>query len=120
MIRSASQLKGPLLGVALVIGFVSSAMTQSAQVGDPTVIKGTIAQYSLTSRGAMDGLILADGTGEVAKSAEACRPGMPVVYTTDKATVASLKAQFPKDSYFLPKPYTEGDLLVSVKASLRS
>lgn len=60
------------------------------------------------------------GGCEVAKLAAAFRPGMPVLYTTEKLTGDGLKAQFPKDTHFLPKPYTDSELLSSVEASLGS
>ena len=36
--------------------------TPAPPAGDATEVKGKVAQYSLTPRGAVDGLILADGT----------------------------------------------------------
>jgi CheY-like chemotaxis protein len=60
------------------------------------------------------------GGCEVAKLAAACRPGMPILYTTAESEPERLKAQFPKDSPFLRKPYTRSDLLGSVKTSLRA
>ena len=38
------------------------ALAQSAPPGEPTKVKGKVAQYSITPRGAVDGLILVDGT----------------------------------------------------------
>ena len=38
------------------------ALAQTAPPGEPTEVKGTVAQYSMTPRGAVDGLILVDGT----------------------------------------------------------
>jgi len=60
------------------------------------------------------------GGCEVARLAEACRPGMPILYTTGEPGPEKLKAQFPKDSHLLRKPYTQSDLLGSVKESLRA
>lgn len=61
MNKSNTRRKCALLGAVMAIGFSSSAMSQLAPVGDPTEVKGRIAQYSLTPRGTVDGLILADG-----------------------------------------------------------
>jgi hypothetical protein len=38
------------------------ALAQAAPPGEPTEVKGKVAQYSITPRGAVDGLILVDGT----------------------------------------------------------
>lgn len=62
MIKFVSQLRGALLGIAMVVGFIGSAMTQPAPLGVMSEVKGTIAQYSLSPRGVVDGLILVDGT----------------------------------------------------------
>ena len=63
MIRSALRLKYALLGASMMmVGSAGLAVAQSAPPGEPTEVKGTVAQYSLTPRGAVDGLILLDGT----------------------------------------------------------
>jgi hypothetical protein len=62
MIKSALRLKHALLGAAMAIGSAGLAMAQPAPAGDPTEVKGKVAQYSLTPRGNVDGLILVDGT----------------------------------------------------------
>jgi hypothetical protein len=68
MTKSAFPLKSALLGASIAIGSAGFAIAQSAPpapppaVGDPTEVKGKVAQYSLTPRGNVDGLILADGT----------------------------------------------------------
>jgi len=58
------------------------------------------------------------GGCEVAKLAETCRPGVPILYTTGEPAPELLKARFPEGSPFLRKPYTENELLGSVKTSL--
>lgn len=60
--NSLSQLKRTLLGAAIAIGVAGLAIAQPASSGDRIEVKGKIVQYSLTPRGAVDGLILADGT----------------------------------------------------------
>jgi len=60
------------------------------------------------------------GGCDVAKLAITFRPGMPILYTTAMSTGEKLRAQFPKDARFLPKPYSQSDLLGSVEYSLRS
>jgi hypothetical protein len=65
MIKSALPLKYSLLGASIAIGSAGLAMAQQTPAppaGDATEVKGKVAQYSLTPRGAVDGLILADGT----------------------------------------------------------
>jgi hypothetical protein len=59
--KSIQQLTYALLGAAMSLGFAGSAMALPAPAGDPTEVKGKIAQYSLTPRGTVDGLILVDG-----------------------------------------------------------
>jgi hypothetical protein len=54
-----------LLAAALLAGGAGIAAAQNAATYDPNqlpAIKGKVAQYSLTPRGDVDGLILADGT----------------------------------------------------------
>jgi hypothetical protein len=54
-----------LLGSALLAGSLGAAVAQSPATYDPDqlpAIQGKVAQYSLTPRGDVDGLILADGT----------------------------------------------------------
>ena len=63
MTKSAFRLKYALLGASLMmIGPAGMALAQSAPPGEPTEVKGKVAQYSLTPRGNVDGLILVDGT----------------------------------------------------------
>ncbi len=80
---------------AVSLGAVGVAVAQSAATYDPAqlpAIKGKVAQYSLTPRGDVDGLILADGT-EVrmpphlgAQLAQAVKPG-------DAVTIRGLRAR---------------------------
>lgn len=54
-----------LLGATLIAGAATAAVAQTAPAYDPAqlpAIKGRVAQYSLTPRGDVDGLILDDGT----------------------------------------------------------
>jgi hypothetical protein len=63
MIGSAFRFPYALLGASMMtIGTVGLAAAQTAPAGEPTEVKGKVAQYSLTPRGSVDGLILADGT----------------------------------------------------------
>lgn len=63
MIGSAFRFPYALLGASLMtIGGVGLAAAQTAPAGESTEVKGKVAQYSLTPRGSVDGLILADGT----------------------------------------------------------
>jgi hypothetical protein len=62
MTKSAFPLKYALLGASMLIGFAGLAMAQPAPPGNPMEVKGKLAQYLLTPRGNVDGLILADGT----------------------------------------------------------
>jgi DNA-binding NtrC family response regulator len=56
----------------------------------------------------------------VANLAVACRPDMPILYTTGETTLNKMKAQFPKAAHFLPKPYTDSDLLAGVEMLLKN
>lgn len=77
------------------LGAVGAALAQNAATYDPAqlpAIQGTVAQYSLTPRGDVDGLILADGT-EVrtpphlgAQLSQAVKPG-------DAVTIRGLRAR---------------------------
>jgi hypothetical protein len=54
-----------VLGATLLMGAGGAALAQNAAVYDPNqlpAIQGKVAQYSLTPRGDVDGLILTDGT----------------------------------------------------------
>jgi hypothetical protein len=64
MDKHGSHLKSALLA-GMLIGGYGAALAQQAPPDDAATIsifKGTVAQYSLTPRGDVDGLILADGT----------------------------------------------------------
>lgn len=63
--RAASRLTYALLGATMLIGSAGLALAQPAPAGDPAQLpemKGKVGQYSLTPNGAVDGLILTDGT----------------------------------------------------------
>ena len=91
MIKSAHRLKCALLGASMmVIGSAGLALAQPAPAGDPTQVKGTVAQYSLTPRGAVDGLILTDGT-EVRLPPHAQTQIVFAVRPGDAVTIRGLK-----------------------------
>lgn len=84
-----------LVAATLLAGGVGVAVAQNAATYDPAqlpAIQGTVAEYSLTPRGDVDGLILADGT-------EIHTPphlGTQLVYTVkpgDAVTIRGLKAR---------------------------
>jgi hypothetical protein len=84
-----------LLAAPLLTGSVGAAVAQNAATYDPSqlpAIQGQVAEYGLTPRGDVDGLILADGT-------EVHLPphlGMQLVYAVkpgDTVTVLGLKAR---------------------------
>lgn len=84
-----------LLAATLLAGGVGAAVAQNAATYDPNqlpVIQGKVAEYSLTPRGDVDGLILADGT-------EVHTPphlGTQLVYAVkpgDAVTIRGLKAR---------------------------
>lgn len=84
-----------LLAATLLAGGVGAAVAQNAATYDPNqlpAIQGKVAEYSLTSRGDVDGLILADGT-------EVHTPphlGTQLVYAVkpgDAVTIRGLKAR---------------------------
>jgi hypothetical protein len=59
------RIRSVLLAATLLEGGASCVMAQYAATFDPSqlpAIQGTVAEYSLTPRGDVDGLILADGT----------------------------------------------------------
>jgi hypothetical protein len=84
-----------LLGAALIAGITGAAFGQAGPAYDPQqlpALQGKVAQYSLTPRGDVDGLILDDGT-EIhlpphlgAQLVFAVKPG-------DRVTVHGLKAR---------------------------
>ncbi len=90
--------RNALLAAALAVGSlgaVGAAVAQNAATYDPAqlpAIQGKVAQYSLTSRGDVDGLILADGTQVRtpphlgAQLAQAVKPG-------DAVTIRGLRAR---------------------------
>jgi hypothetical protein len=64
MTKSTLRLTCALLGASIIgsAGLALAQQTPATGPGDTTHVKGKVAQYSLTPRGAVDGLILADGT----------------------------------------------------------
>ena len=91
MTKSSFRFKYALLGASMMmIGSSATALAQTAPPGEPTEVKGKVAQYSMTPRGAVDGLILVDGTEALvpphlsAQLVFAVRPG-------DSVTIQGLK-----------------------------
>jgi hypothetical protein len=62
MIKSHLRLRCALFSASMVIDFAGLAMAQPTPASDPTQAKGKVAQYLLTPRGDVDGMILTDGT----------------------------------------------------------
>ncbi len=65
MFKLTSRLKYALLGATMIIGAAVLVAAQPASAADPvqaSETKGKVAQYSLTPRGDVDGLILTNGT----------------------------------------------------------
>jgi len=94
MDKSASRLKYALLGATMMIGSASLALAQPAPTGAPAQmpdIKGKVAQYSLTPRGDVDGLILADGT-EVMLPPHNSTQLVFAVHPGDAVTIRRMKA----------------------------
>jgi CheY-like chemotaxis protein len=58
------------------------------------------------------------GGCEVARLAIEARPRMAVLYTTANAATSALKTQFLERGRFLPKPYTQSQLLAEVAVLL--
>lgn len=92
MTRSAVRLTYALLGASIgALASAGLAMAQEPQTGDATQVKGKIAQYSLTPRGAVDGLILVDGT-EVRLPPHASNQIVFAVRPGDAVTIEGRKA----------------------------
>ena len=62
MLKVSAHLKPTLLAAAMVTGCATLALAQPAPNGNPAPVKGEVAQYILTPAGAVDGMILTDGT----------------------------------------------------------
>ena len=56
---------------------------------------------------------------ELAREAEARRPNLKVLYTTDRSLTDGMKARFAKNAAFLPKPYTVEQLLTTLTVHFR-
>ena len=84
-----------LLAATIAAGTGGIALAQNAATYDPAQLpatKGTVAQYSLTPRGDVDGLILADGT-EVHFPPHLGTPLVFVVKPGDAVTINGLRAR---------------------------
>jgi len=95
MDKSACRLKYALLSATMLIGSAGLALAQPAPAGNPEQtqmpeIKGNVAQYSLTPRGDVDGLILTDGT-EVNLPPHASTQIVFAVHPGDAVTIRRLK-----------------------------
>ena len=66
------------------------ALAQTAPPGEPTEVKGKVAQYSMTPRGAVEGLIMVDGT-EVLMSPHLSTQLVFAVRPGDAVTVQGMK-----------------------------
>ena len=65
MTLSSNRLRHALLAATIIFGAAGVAAAQNTTTYDPAQLpatKGRVAQYSLTPRGDVDGLILEDGT----------------------------------------------------------
>src|SRR6516165_212242 len=90
-----SPLKSILLAGSLLIGLGGAAGAQLASTYDPAQlpeIKGKVAQYTLTPRGDVDGLILNDGT-EVHFPPSASTELVFAVHPGDAVTIHGMKAR---------------------------
>jgi hypothetical protein len=91
-----SRLKGVLLGATLLVacvGGVAWAQRESAyDMAQLPEVKGTVAQYVLTPRGDVDGLILTDGT-EVHLAPHLSTQLVFAVRPGDAVTIHGLKAR---------------------------
>jgi hypothetical protein len=90
-----SRIKSALLAASLLVGPTGLALAQPAPVYDPAQLpemKGKVAQYTLTPRGDVDGLILGDGT-EVHVSPSLSSQLVFAVKPGDQVTVHGLKAR---------------------------
>jgi hypothetical protein len=90
-----SRLKSTLLGASLLIGVAGAALAQPGPTYDLAQlpeVKGKVAQYTLTPRGDVDGLILADGT-EVHVNPALSTQLVFAVRPGDSVTIHGLKAR---------------------------
>jgi len=90
-----SRLKSTLLAATLLAGIGGIALAQTAPTYDPAQLpafKGKVAQYTLTPRGDVDGLILDDGT-EVHVPPAVSTELVFVVRPGDAVTIHGLKAR---------------------------
>ncbi len=88
-------LKSALLAATLLVGAAGLAAAQLAPTYDPAqlpVVKGKVAQYTLTPRGDVDGFILADGT-EVHTNPSVSTELVFAVHPGDAVTIHGLKAR---------------------------
>jgi hypothetical protein len=89
MSKPASHLKCAIWGASTFVAF-AAAPALAAPAGDPTEVKGKVAQFSLNPRGAVDGLILADGT-EICSPPRASSQLVFAVRPGDAVTIQGLK-----------------------------
>jgi hypothetical protein len=90
-----SPLKSGLLAATLLFSVAGVAMAQSGPTYDPAqlpVIKGKVAQYTLTPRGDVDGFILQDGT-EVHMNPALSTELVFAIHPGDAVTIHGLKAR---------------------------
>ena len=96
MAHSTKRLRLALLGATLIAGAAgAAAVAQTAPTYDPVQLpatKGRVAQYSLTPRGDVDGLILDDGT-EIHLPPHLGTQVVHAVKPGDQVTVRGLRAR---------------------------
>jgi DNA-binding NtrC family response regulator len=64
-----------------------------------------------------------EGGLQLAKDIAACRPALPILYTTGQGVTDGMRAMFAEPFGFLPKPYTPDDLktaLANLLAGMKS
>ncbi len=61
----------------------------------------------------------AEGGLELGQSASQTRPGIPILYTSGRNLTDGMQSLFSEPSAFLPKPYTDHDLIHAVAELLR-
>ena len=61
-----------------------------------------------------------DGGLEVGRTMARSRPGLPVVYTTGRGVTAAIVELFVEPNKFIPKPYTDKQLVSAAADLLRA
>ena len=106
---------------------LAESVLQGAGYKTLTAATATEAQSIIQSDAQIDLLFTDLGLGdqpeaglELGRSSAEARPALPILYTSARALTDGMRSLFIEKSDFLPKPYTDDQMIEAIKRLLQS